>query len=108
MRAALRIGIAFDLAPAHRPAAGPDDRFEEFDKPATIEALADVLRGEGHDVVLLGDGRNFLTKVLAEPLDLVWNLAEGEGIGRCRESRVPAVLEMLGISYTGSDALALA
>ncbi len=103
----MRIGIAYDLAPAHRADDGPDDRFEEFDKPETVEAIAAVLRGEGHEVVLLGDGRAFLSKILETPVDLVWNLAEGEGVGRCREARVPAVLEMLGIPYTGSDPLTL-
>src|SRR4051794_23141078 len=55
---ALKIGLAYDLAPAGDRAEmdGPDDRFEEFDKPETIEALAEVLRCEGHDVVYLGDG----------------------------------------------------
>ena len=57
----------------------PDDRYEEFDKPETVAAIADVLRGEGHDVALLGDGRDFLTKVLDDPPDFVWNFAEGEG-----------------------------
>src|SRR5207253_10993811 len=33
---------------------------------------------------------------------------EGQGISRSREARVPAVLEMLGIPYTGSDPLTLA
>ena len=94
--------------PVERPTEGPDDRFEEFDKPETVEALAAVLRGAGHDVVLLGDGREFLAQVLNDPPDFVWNVAEGEGIGRCRESRVPAVLEMLGIPYSGSDPFTLA
>jgi D-alanine-D-alanine ligase len=67
-----------------------------------------VLRSEGHEVVLLGDGRELLAKLLADPPDLVWNLAEGEGVGRSREARVPAVLEMLGIPCTGSDPLTLA
>ena len=105
----MRIGLAFDLVPTGDvPCDGPDDRYEEFDKPETVEALAGVLRGLGHDVVLLGDGRALLAKLLAEPPDLVWNLAEGEGVGRCREARVPAVLEMLGIPCTGSDPLTLA
>jgi D-alanine-D-alanine ligase len=105
----LRIGLAFDLVPVVTDTiGGPDDRYEEFDKPETVEALADVLRREGHDIVLLGDGRELLVKLLADPPDLVWNLAEGEGIGRCREARVPAVLEMLGIPCTGSDPLTLA
>jgi D-alanine-D-alanine ligase len=107
----LRIGLAFDLVPAAARSwdgDGPDDRYEEFDKPETVAALADVLRGLGHEVVLLGDGRELLARVLADPPDLVWNLAEGEGVGRCREARVPAVLEMLGIACTGSDPLTLA
>jgi D-alanine-D-alanine ligase len=106
----LRIGISFDLAPDD-PALrleGPDDRFEEFDKPETVEAIAGVIRGEGHEVVLLGDGREFLGRVLADPPAFVFNIAEGEGVGRSRESRVPAVLEMLGIPYSGSDPLTLA
>ncbi len=103
----MRIGIAFDLAPGHPSHDGPDDRYEEFDKPETVEAIATVLRGEGHEVVLLGDGREFLSRILDTNVDLVWNLAEGEGVGRCREARVPAVLEMLGIPYTGSDPLTL-
>jgi D-alanine-D-alanine ligase len=105
----LKIGLAFDLVPAAPPSAdGPDDRYEEFDKPETVAALADVLRGEGHEVVLLGDGRELLARLLDDPPELVWNLAEGEGVGRCREARVPALLEMLGIPYTGSDPLTLA
>jgi D-alanine-D-alanine ligase len=40
--------------------------------------------------------------------DLVFNMAEGTGVGRSREARVPAVLEMLGIPHTGSDPLTLA
>ncbi|WP_406700828.1 ATP-grasp domain-containing protein [Singulisphaera sp. Ch08] len=104
----MRIGIAFDLVPIVASTDGPDDRYEEFDKPQTIEALADVLRGEGHNVILLGDGREFLQRVLDDPPDFVWNLAEGEGGGRNREARVPAALEMLGIPYSGSDPLTLA
>jgi D-alanine-D-alanine ligase len=103
----LRIGIAFDLAPVAASGEGPDDRFEEFDRPETIEAIADVIRGEGHEAVLLGDGRALLGRVLDDPPDFVFNLAEGEGISRCREARVPAVLEMLGIPYSGSDPLTL-
>jgi D-alanine-D-alanine ligase len=50
-----------------------------------------------------------LRRLLSAPRpDLVFNYAEGEGIGRTREARVPAVLEMLQIPYTGSDPLTLA
>ncbi len=107
----MRVGIAFDLLPAgpsRHSTDGPDDAYEEFDKPETVEALADVLRGRGHEISLLGNGREFIRSVLDSPPDLVWNMAEGSGIGRCREARLPAFLEMLGIPYTGSDPLTLA
>jgi D-alanine-D-alanine ligase len=106
----LRIGIAYSLKPDDRGefADGPDDRYEEFDKPETIEALADAIRGDGHDVSLLGDGREFLVKMLADPPDFVFNFAEGQGIGRDREARVPCVCEMLGVPYSGSDPLTMA
>ena len=75
---------------------------------ARAEAIAAVFRARGHDVVKLGDGRDFLHRILTDPVDIVFNTAEGEGIGRSREARVPAVLEMLGIPHTGSDPLTLA
>jgi D-alanine-D-alanine ligase len=105
----MKIGITYDLK-ADVPAGAdvPDDFQEEFDSPATIEAIAAVLRGLGHQVEKLGDGRPLLERLLAEPPEFVFNFAEGEGVGRSREARVPAVLEMLGIPYTGSDPLTLA
>ena len=105
----MKIGITYDLK-ASVPVGTdlPDDFQEEFDSPATIEAIADVLRDAGHEPVFLGDGPEMLRRVLADPVDLVFNIAEGHGVSRSREARVPAVLEMLGIPYTGSDPLTLA
>jgi D-alanine-D-alanine ligase len=109
----MRIGITYDLKveDAGRPPARtdlPDDLQEEFDSPATVEAIASVLRGLGHHVEKLGDGRELLGQLLAAPPEFVFNIAEGQGISRSREARVPAVLEMLGIPYSGSDPLTLA
>lgn len=106
----MKIGITFDLkiSGPQIPKDLPDDFQEEFDGPHTIEAIANVLRELGHQVVLLGDGREFLEKVLADPPDFVFNFAEGHGVSRSREARVPAVLEMLGIPFTGSDPLTMA
>jgi D-alanine-D-alanine ligase len=109
----MRIGITYDLkadGSSTEELVGrfPDDWQEEFDSPATIEAIAAALRELAHEVDLLGDGRELLERLLADPPDLVFNLAEGLGVSRSREARVPAVLEMLGIPYTGSDPLTLA
>ena len=105
----MRIGITYNLKQSGPlDASLPDDHQEEYDHPSTIDAIAAVLRDLGHDVSLLGDGREFLAKVLADPPDFVFNFAEGTGISRSREARVPAVLEMLGIPFTGSDPLTMA
>jgi D-alanine-D-alanine ligase len=105
----MRIGITYDLKSDAPPASDePDDYQEEFDSPLTIEAIAAVLRSLEHEVVKLGDGRELLERLLSEPPELIFNIAEGHGISRSREARVPAVLEMLGIPYTGSDPLTLA
>jgi D-alanine-D-alanine ligase len=105
----MRIGIACTLKPdGPTPADAPDDLNEEFDSPATVKAIADVFRTLGHTAELLGDGRALVEALLRSPPDLVFNFAEGSGISRSREARVPAVCEMLGVPYTGSDPLALA
>lgn len=86
-----------------------DDSEEEFDSLSTIEALGETIRSFGHEVELMGDGEPLLRRLLLGPRpDLVFNIAEGRGIGRSREARVPAVCEMLGIPHTGSDPLTLA
>src|SRR5712664_1523191 len=98
----MRIGITYDLKTDIPSAVESIDRFpddwqEEFDSPATIEAIAGVLTDLGHEVSMLGDGRELLERLLADPPDFVFNMAEGQGISRSREARVPAVLDMLGI-----------
>jgi D-alanine-D-alanine ligase len=109
MTSRLRIGITYDLKSDGAADAGlPDDFQEEFDSPVTIDGIAAVLSGLGHAVEKLGDGRELLERLLADPPDFVFNFAEGHGVSRSREARVPAVLEMLGIPYTGSDPLTLA
>jgi D-alanine-D-alanine ligase len=59
-------------------------------------------------VVLLGSARDLVNAPwrLGE-VELVFNLAEGSH-GRCREAWVPALLELHGVPYVGSDPLALA
>jgi D-alanine-D-alanine ligase len=105
----MRIGITCDLkTDASSDDHLPDDHQEEFDSPITVDGIVAVLRGLGHEVEILGDGRPMLARLLADPPDFVFNFAEGHGIGRSREARVPAVLEMLGIPYSGSDPLTLA
>jgi D-alanine-D-alanine ligase len=103
----MRIGIAYDLNTGPPDGGEPEDLYEEFDSPVTIEAIAGVLRDLGHEIDKLGDGTELVQQLLSRPPNLVFNLAEGQGVGRAREARVPGLLEMLGIPYTGSDPLTL-
>jgi D-alanine-D-alanine ligase len=104
----MRIGLAFDLKPdSSVEASGPDDQFEEFDSPETVQALREVIEKLGHTVIELGNGKSLVRKLLDDPVDLVFNFAEGSGVSRSRESRVPALCELLNIPYTGSDPLTL-
>jgi D-alanine-D-alanine ligase len=105
----MRIGIAYTLKPqTPLPQGAPDDIHEEFDSPATIDGIDGALRELGHEPIKLGDGRALIERLLRDPPQLVFNIAEGHGISRNREARVPAVCEMLGIPCTGSDPFTLA
>jgi D-alanine-D-alanine ligase len=112
----VKIGLTYTVrnsSDAHRGSNGngvhASDAEEEFDSPETIASIAAALGWLGHDVELLGDGLPLMRRLLAGPLpELVFNIAEGRGLGRCREAWVPAILEMFGIPCTGSDPLTLA
>ena len=85
----------------------PFDFYSEFDSPVTIEAIASALRAEGHEVHLVEATEDLPRWFLTHPVDLVFNIAEGTH-GAHRESQVPAILESLGIPFTGSNSLTLA
>jgi len=105
----MRIGLSYDLKETIAlQQASCDDAFEEYDSPKTVELIATAFEAEGHTVTMLGGGRDFLGKILHEKLDFVFNIAEGRGTYRSRESQVPSILEMLDIPYSGSDPQCLA
>ena len=99
----MNIGLAFDVQ------TDPlDVRQAEFDPPATIQALTRALDTLGHRVIPLGNAEDVRRHAQRlRNLDLVFNIAEGTE-GRCREAQVPILLDLHGVPYVGSDALALA
>ena len=105
----MRIGLSYDLKETIAiQQASCDDAFEEYDSWETVELIAATLEAEGHTVTMLGGGREFLSKILHEKLDFVFNIAEGRGAYRSREAQVPSILELLNIPYSGSDPQCLA
>jgi D-alanine-D-alanine ligase len=104
----MKIGLSYDIKEQAAKAEGlPEDAFEEYDSPETVEALAAAISYHGHIVLKLGGGSAFLKNVQEIKPDLVFNIAEGLGNYRSREAQVPSILEMLDIPYSGSDPLTL-
>ncbi|HLU65197.1 MAG TPA: ATP-grasp domain-containing protein [Kofleriaceae bacterium] len=98
----VRVGFTYNVKRTH-----DGDEQAEFDPPETIIAISNALARQGFIVVHL-EATPDLPRVLAEAdVDLIFNIAEGVE-GRNREAQVPALCELLGIPYTGSDSATLA
>jgi D-alanine-D-alanine ligase len=93
--------------PSEPPGQLPDDRYAEWDDIHTVRAVEHALASR-HQVTLVdADLDAFETlRRLRGSIDLVFNIAEGLH-GASREGQVPAMLDMLGIPYTGSEPLTL-
>ena len=85
-----------------------ESEFEvEYDPPHTIELIKHGILTTGHEYIFIEADENFVENLKALKPDLVFNRAEGLR-GDSRESHVPAILEMLGIPYVGSNVLTTA
>ncbi|WP_437962884.1 ATP-grasp domain-containing protein (plasmid) [Sorangium sp. So ce119] len=116
-RTSLRVGFTYNMKrgePAAaeggstgKPGAGTAyDSEAEFDSPRTIQAIANAIESYGHTVVSLEATPDLPRALTAAGVDVVFNIAEGLR-GRGREAQVPALCELLGIPYSGSDATTL-
>ena len=114
MHIALSFNLKGDAAglmeePAEPPSEPPDlpsdDLFAEWDDIHTIKAVEAALASRHQVTLVEADLDAFEIYRKLRP-DLVFNIAEGLH-GASREAQVPAMLDMLGIAYTGSDPLTL-
>jgi len=102
----LRTAVTYNLKRKTDNTGLPDDYYSEFDSKETIEAIAGGLRSGGNEVFLVEADKGLLNWFQNNKVDVVFNIAEGLN-GESRESQVPAILDFLGIPYTGSGVLAL-
>ncbi|MCX6737259.1 MAG: hypothetical protein NTX26_00745 [Candidatus Parcubacteria bacterium] len=101
----MKIGITYNLSPeAIASDETPNDRADEFDSIETVENIEKGIIASGHEPIRLGFGLEAMHKLEKEPVDLVFNIAEGL-YGRAREAQMPALLDMMKIPYTFSDTL---
>ena len=105
----LRVAVLHNLASCspQDPAGLPPDALDELDNDRNVAAYVAALRSAGH-IVYDVEGNANLARVLAEnPVDLCFNTCEGF-IGDSREAQVPALLEMLGVPYSGGKVMCMA
>jgi D-alanine-D-alanine ligase len=81
------------------------DTFAEWDTWDTINAVKAALECF-HNVNMIEADQDAYHRFIETKPDIVFNIAEGFN-GVSREAQIPAILDMLGIPYTGSDPLTL-
>lgn len=107
MVSAMKIGLTYDLRKYYIEMGYSEIDTAELDNEETIKAISDSIRRFGHQVDLVGNAKELIVRLSAgDRWDLVFNICEGMH-GSARESQVPAILDVYGIPYTGSDALVL-
>ncbi|MBA4311592.1 MAG: D-alanine--D-alanine ligase [Chlorobiaceae bacterium] len=84
----------------------PSDLYAEWDTFETIDAVRSAL-AEHHSVTMIEADEHAFSKLQKLVPQIVFNIAEGLN-GVSREAQIPAMLEMLGLPYSGSDPLTLA
>lgn len=88
-----------------KPRVTTDDTYAEWDTEETILAVRSALE-QRHRVSLVEANEEAYPTLLKLRPDIVFNVAEGFR-GASREAQIPAMLDHLGIPYTGSDPLTL-
>ncbi|MFH0897300.1 MAG: ATP-grasp domain-containing protein [Candidatus Bathyarchaeota archaeon] len=103
-----KVGLTYNLKRQVSTVEGlPEDFFAEFDDEETIDAIAYALENSGCKVTKIEADEKAYCKLVQLKPNIVFNIAEGLN-GESRESQIPAMLEMLGIPYTGSGPMTLA
>jgi D-alanine-D-alanine ligase len=109
MHDTLTVGITFDTKNDFKfTGEEPWDWDAEFAVSMAVDDISRALEDLGHRAVLIGSGIKLLVDFskYKNQVDIVFNIAEGR-FGRAREAQIPALLEMAGIPFVGSDAYAL-
>lgn len=94
------VGIVYNLKKGVKGKT-PDEE-AEYDHFDTVESIAKAIESNGYKTVLLEADKQLPIKLLNTHIDIAFNIAEGF-CGRGREAQIPALLNMYGIPYTGSD-----
>lgn len=94
------IGLIYNLK--SESSDDTSDAQAEYDSIDTVYAIRDALISVGLNVLLFEADSTLPERLLHTHIDIAFNIAEGTS-GRGREAQIPALLNMLGIPFTGSD-----
>lgn len=85
-----------------------DDLYCDFSYETEVDNVRNALKRLGYIVCDIGNIQNFKNQIINGSLeiDLIFNMMEGYK-SRNREGIIPAVCEMLGIKYIGTDAFGM-
>ena len=101
-----KVAVIANIKDEHqeRPEGVPPDAFADFDHIETIDSIRGAIETDGHKTLFLEATSDLPYRLQEEKPDICFNIAEGLG-GDAREAQTPALLELLGIPYTGSRVL---
>jgi D-alanine-D-alanine ligase len=101
----MRIAVCFNEAPATPVRGETLDLLSEQGARHEAEAVLTALHSLRHEAVpvpLLADIGDFIARLRSSACDLVFNLCEGFWGDSSREMHVAALLELLGLPFTGA------
>jgi D-alanine-D-alanine ligase len=105
----LRVAVLFNLQENAPPPAedAPTDVLIELDTEKNVKAYLNALAAAGHEVSAFEGDLDLPAKLRAWQPHICFNMCEGYR-GDSREAQVPALLEIMGLRYTGAKVLSLA
>ncbi len=83
------------------------DAWNELDSERTVMGIARALRAGEHEVIEMEGDITLPQKLQHYKVDIAFNICEGHR-GASREAQVPAMLDAMGLPYTGSGVMTLA
>ncbi|PNT91085.1 D-alanine--D-alanine ligase family protein [Clostridium thermosuccinogenes] len=93
-------GITYNLKKGVKSDA--EDEEAEYDNIETVNAIKNALEQMNCRVELFEANTDIFEKLKRTKVDILFNIAEGTK-GRGREAQVPAIANIFGIPFTGSD-----
>jgi D-alanine-D-alanine ligase len=106
----MNVAVCFNRVPPRLLRGEAGDRISEEGAEVEAGAVSETLRALGHQPVLVPLGSAvdvFIADLRAAAPDIVFNLCEGFWGDSRKEMHVAALLELLGLVYTGAPPLAL-